>query len=308
MRNRCNNLDESDFNTSSEPGEKISKLLQEFAYKASPSIAFVVLITVFHTGGAALAQSTRPWRMVWADEFDGSAGSSPDRTKWNYDIGNGGPFNLGWGNNERQNYTNSTRNVFLDGNGHLVIRVLRENGSYTSGRVKTQDKFSLVYGKVEARIRIPYAQGIWPAFWLLGANCRVVAWPTCGEVDIMENFGVQSGDGSRTHGALQGPGYAGTGITKTYELPNGRRFANDFHTFSIDWRPDSIEFFVDGNSYMEATPKSLPGGSLWVFNRAEFFMILNLAVGGYPAPVGYPDSTTTVPQEMVVDYVRVYQR
>ena len=242
------------------------------------------------------------------DDFIGPAGSPPDRTKWTYDIGNGGPSNPGWGNNESQRYTDSAKNVFLDGNGHLVIRVLREGEGYTSGRVKTQGRFSFLYGKVEARIRVPYAYAIWPAFWLLGNNCRVVPWPGCGEIDIMENFGVQSLDLSRIHGALHGPGFAGQGIARVYELPVREKLSDDFHKFSVEWGRDKIEFFVDEQSYMVVEPRSLPSGSQWVFNSSTFFIILNIAVGGYPAPVGRPDNRTLLPQEMIVDYVRVYQR
>src|SRR5581483_1382609 len=250
------------------------------------------------------AQNAPNYQLVWSDEFNGPANSAPDSRKWTYDLGGNG-----WGNNERETYTNSTDNVFLDGNGHLIIRALDNNGMYTSGRIKTQGKFAFAYGKVEARIKIPFAQAIWPAFWMLGANITTVGWPTCGEIDIMENFGKQNNDASTNHGTVHGPGYSGGGgISKSYTLPSGQQFSNDFHTFSMEWAPGSIELCVDGNSYSKVTPASLPSGKQWVFDAHPMFIILNVAVGGSPAPVGYPDASTTFPQDMVVDYVRVYQQ
>jgi beta-glucanase (GH16 family) len=260
--------------------------------------AFLTLLA----SAAAAAQQNAGWRLVWSDEFDGPASSAPNPSNWNYDLGGGG-----WGNNEREVYTKSSDNVFLDGNGHLVIRALNNNGAYTSGRIKTQNRFAFTYGRVEARIRIPYAQGIWPAFWMLGANIETVGWPMCGEIDIMENFGKQNGDAGVNHGTVHGPGYSGgAGITRAYSLPAGQQLSDDFHIFAVQWEPDSIELFVDGNSYSRVTPASLPAGAAWVFDK-PFFLFLNVAVGGSPAPVGYPDPSTTFPQDMVVDYVRVYQ-
>jgi beta-glucanase (GH16 family) len=254
----------------------------------------------------ATPASSQDWRLVWSDEFNGAANTLPSAGNWTYDLGNGSPGNPGWGNHELESYTASTANVFQDGSGNLVIRALNDGGVYTSGRIKTQNLFSFTYGKVEARIKIPYAQGIWPAFWMLGANIVPVGWPACGEIDIMENFGVQNGDASRNHGTLHGPGYPGTGITGLYTMPAGQKFADDFHVFSVEWEPDRVEFFVDGNSYLKTTPASMPAGSQWVFNGHPFFLLLNVAVGGSPAPVGNP-SATAFPQEMLVDYVRVYQ-
>ncbi len=255
------------------------------------------------------AQAATGWRVVWADEFDGAANSPPDPAKWGYDIGDGSPGNPGWGNNEKEVYTTSTSNAFQDGNGHLVIQALNNNGAYTSGRIKTQNTFTFTYGKVEARIKLPYAQGIWPAFWLLGADIsRGVQWPACGEVDVVENFGVQDNDASVNHGTIHGPNYAGTGVTATYTLPGNQAISADFHSFSIEWEPGRIEFFVEGVSYLKTTPASLPRGGQWVFDNNPMFLLLNLAVGGSPAPVGYPDASTPFPQQMIVDYVRVYQR
>ncbi len=270
------------------------------------SASLLGILVLFAT--CASAQDMTDWRLIWADEFNGPAKSSVDPAKWSYDFGNGGPRNPGWGNHEKQDFTNSTDNVFLDGQGYLVIQALRSNdGGFTSGRIKTQGKFEFQYGRVMARIKTSYSQGIWQAFWLLGASYRTAAWPICGEIDIMETFGAQSRDPSVNRGTLHGPGYANTGITGKFTLPDGRRLSDDFHVFSIDWRRDSVEFFVDGVSYLKTTPASMPPGSYWVFND-PFFLVLNVAVGGYPAPVGYPDAATTFPVRMVVDYVRVYQQ
>ena len=271
-------------------------------------LTLATIVAVAGSVTVAYAQASPKWRLVWADEFTGSAGSVPDHTKWTYDIGDGGLSNVGWGNKERQFYTSSAKNVFLDGKGHLVIRVLKEGNRYTSGRIKTQGRFTFQYGKIEARIKVPYGYAIWPAFWLLGSDWPIVPWPSCGEIDVMENFGAYNSDKSRIYGVLHGPGFAAEGVASVYQLPNRESVSSDFHTFSIEWSRDRIEFFVDEHSYMLAQPQSLPRGARWVFNDGAFFIILNVAVGGYPAPVGYPDQKTVLPQEMVVDYVRVYRR
>jgi beta-glucanase (GH16 family) len=232
----------------------------------------------------------------WADEFDGPANMLPDPAKWTYDLGN----NNGWGNQELETYTNLVQNVRLDGSGHLVIHVDRNGSSYTSARLKTQGMFSAEYGRIESRIRLPFGQGIWPAFWMLGTNITTVGWPQCGEIDVMENVGREP---SVNHGSVHGPGYSGgNSVSGLYRLSGSSRFADDFHVFAIQWAPQSISFFVDGVSYKTVTPASLPSGASWVFDN-PFFLILNVAVGGnFP---GSPDTTTAFPQEMIVDYVRV---
>jgi beta-glucanase (GH16 family) len=199
-----------------------------------------------------------------------------------------------------ETYTNAVSNVHLDGQGHLVIHVEKTATGFTSARLKTQGLFAAQYGRIEARIKVPFGQGIWPAFWMLGSNITTVGWPQCGEVDIMEQIGREP---SVNHGTAHGPGYSGgSGVTSTFTLPGGARFADDFHVFAIVWAPQSIAFSVDGVTYKTVTPASLPAGAAWVFDR-PFFLILNVAVGGtFP---GSPDSTTTFPQEMIVDYVRV---
>jgi beta-glucanase (GH16 family) len=250
------------------------------------------------------SQSMGKWKLVWEDDFSGAMGSPPDPSKWTYDLGNG-DSNPGFGNSELQYYTDSTKNVFLDGRGHLVIRALRTpDGGYASGRIKTQGRFAFKYGKVEAGLRVPHARGIWPAFWMLGADYPVTPWPLAGELDVMEHFGVIADDPKTNHATIHGPGYSGgAGVTTSY---SGAGILSDsYHVYGIEWEHDKIEFFLDGLSYATYTFASLPAGAPWVFDK-PFFMLLNIAVGG--VAVGYPDETTTFPQDMLVDYIRVYQR
>jgi beta-glucanase (GH16 family) len=235
--------------------------------------------------------------VVWSQEFNGASGTGPDTSVWNYDTGAGG-----WGNAELQNYTTSRSNSALDGAGNLVITARREgDGSYTSARIQSNDKFEVQYGRIEARIQIPRGQGIWPAFWMLGGDLGAgTQWPASGEIDIMENVGYEP---HMVHGTVHGPGYSGgAGIGAAYTHPQGWSFADDFHTFSIDWAPGSITWYVDGKQYHQVNRASV-GSNTWVFDK-KFFLILNLAVGGqWP---GYPDGTTQFPQQMKIDYVRVY--
>jgi len=211
----------------------------------------------------------------------------------------------GWGNNELEYYTNRTDNAHTE-NGMLAIIAKQEtyqNRGYTSARLKTQGLFTQKYGKFEARIKLPQGQGMWPAFWMLGDDIGTAGWPTCGEIDIMENIGKEP---STVHGTIHGPGYSGgNGIGLAYSLPNGQKFADDFHVFAVEWDPEAIRWYVDGVLCETRTTKDLPQGARWVFDH-PFFIILNLAVGGnWP---GSPDSTTVFPQKMLVDYVRVYQK
>ena len=237
-------------------------------------------------------------KLVWSDEFNGAANTLPNGANWTYDLGHG--YN-GWGNNELEAYTNSVDNAHMDGQGNLVIRAIKNGDSYTSARLLTQNRFAFEHGRVEARIKIPAGQGIWPAFWMLGTNITTVNWPQCGEVDIMENIGREP---NIVHGTLHGPGNYGSGVGAPFSLPGGARFADDFHTFVVQWSAEGVNFYVDGNLYEAASPASIPSGAQWVFDH-PFFLLLNVAVGGgWP---GNPDSSTVFPQEMLVDYVRVYQ-
>jgi beta-glucanase (GH16 family) len=260
------------------------------------------LATLLTAPASGVAQAA-PGALTWSDEFNGAAGTSPDGGKWKFDIGGGG-----WGNNEQQYYTNSTRNAAHDGNGNMVITARRENPAgyqchygtcqYTSARLLTADRFTQTYGRYEARLKIPRGQGLWPAFWMLGTGSA--GWPGNGEIDIMENIGREP---NTVYGTLHGPGYSGgTAISSSYSLPGGQAFADAFHTFTVDWAPDSMTWYVDGIQYARKTAADLRGNP-WVYDH-PFFMIMNVAVGGYWP--GYPDGSTVMPQQMLIDYVRVY--
>lgn len=262
------------------------------------------------TLSAADASAQTAWTLAWSDEFNGPAGAPVDGTKWVLEVGNG---SNGWGNRERQYYTNTTKNASTDGAGNLVITAYKETLGkkyrcwygecrYTSARLKTQGRFEQTYGRFEARVRVPFGQGIWPAFWMLGNNIQRAGWPACGEIDIMENIGREP---FNVYGTIHGPGYSGAaGIGAPHALTSAR-FADDFHVFAVEWEPNRIRWFVDGRLYQTRTPADLPAGSAWVFDHS-FFMLLNLAVGGHWP--GDPDATTIFPQKMYVDYVRVYRQ
>lgn len=250
--------------------------------------------------------STKPaWALTWSDEFNAPDGTAPDPTKWTLETGG-----KGWGNNELESYTTSTRNARQE-HGSLVIEAIQEpytgaDGvarNYTSARLKTAGKFSQTYGRFEARIKMPQGQGMWPAFWMLGDDIPKVGWPSCGEIDVVEQLGREP---SIAHGTIHGPGYSGEhGIGSPFTLPGAERFSDDFHDFAVEWEPREIRFYVDDNLYATRKPSDLPPGTRWVYDH-PFFIILNLAVGGtWP---GNPDSSTQFPQKMLVDYVRVYQR
>ena len=260
---------------------------------------------------AAPAVCQAAWQLAWSDEFTQADGTSPDSTKWGYDIGGGG-----YGNNELESYTSRTNNARII-NGQLVIEAKQENftgtdgipRNYTSARMLTKGKWTWTYGRMEARIKIPRGQGIWPAFWMLGANIDSVGWPACGEIDIMENIGKASDQGT-DHGTIHGPhtGGAGSynggaGVGGTYTLPGGAVLGDDFHIFAVEWTTNQIKWYLDNVQYFTATPASLPSDGIWPFSLPQF-LLLNVAVGGnWP---GNPDGTTVFPQQMLVDYVRVY--
>jgi beta-glucanase (GH16 family) len=234
------------------------------------------------------------WTLIWQDEFDGE---SIDLNKWEIEIGG-----HGWGNNERQFYTNRPENVRLE-DGLLTIEARDEKyirRNYTSGRLKTQGLFSFTYGRVEARMKLPYGQGIWPAFWMLGESIVDVGWPRSGEIDIMEHIGREP---THIYGTVHGPGYSGGGgIGHFTTFPDGS-LSEEFHVFAIEWEPNEIRWYVDDNQFFKVTPEQVVGE--WVYDH-PFFILINLAVGGnWP---GYPNESTVFPQFLQVDYVRVYQK
>jgi beta-glucanase (GH16 family)/transcriptional regulator with XRE-family HTH domain len=253
---------------------------------------------------AATAKPTHTVRaahtLIWHDEFEGPAGAPPDSTKWQVVTGAGG-----WGNHELEDYTSRASNVSLDGKGHLAITA--EHGTYadgdatrnyTSGRIQTKGLYQSRYGQIEARIKLPAGEGLWPAFWALGADG---AWPASGEIDVMESIGSNP---STIFGSIHGPqagsprGYAISATEHAHES-----LADSFHTYGVDWSPTKIVFTLDGVPYATQTPSDLTSKQSWVFNK-PFYLLLNLAVGGtWP---GSPKASTRFPATMLVDWVRVY--
>lgn len=288
--------------------KKITTKPRGFVYRAGPVVLLLGLALVpLSCGiGATLQPPPPSYTLSWSDEFSGPDGSAPDSSKWTYETGGNG-----WGNNELEYYTSRPLNVKLQG-GNLVITAQEETylgadgvkRNYTSARLKTQERFSQAYGRFEARIKIPAGQGVWPAFWMLGNNIGSVGWPTCGEIDIMENIGKEPGT---IHGSLHGPSTTRhtSDLTAPLQWPAGQNFANDFHIYAVEWDPGVVRFYVDSNLYATFASSRWPAGGTWVFDH-PFFIILNVAVGGdWP---GSPDKTTVFPQQMLVDYVRVYTK
>jgi hypothetical protein len=232
--------------------------------------------------------------LLWSDEFNGTTINS---SNWTYDLGNGG-----FGNNELENYTNRPENARIE-NGMLVIEARRENlggSAYTSARLKTEGRRTFgVNTWVEARIQVPQGQGIWPAFWMLGSSISTVGWPSCGEIDIMEMRGQNTFQNLGTmHWANDNGSHASFGgsVNSSVSLAGG------FHTFAISRTTTAIRWYLDGTQYFEG---NIAGGinSTSEF-QSQFFILLNVAVGGNF--VGSPDSSTPFPQQMRVDYVRVW--
>jgi beta-glucanase (GH16 family) len=251
-------------------------------------VATAIAVPMLGTASAATFD-----QQTWVDDFDGPAGSRVDTSKWVYETG----FGEQWGNNEYQTYTDSTNNVRLNGKGQLVITARKEVSGYTSGRLKTMGKFSQKYGKFEANIKIPRGPGLLPAFWAMG---NTGGWPANGEIDIMENVG---GEPKTVYGTVHGSGFTGADTTgRGGHKTIGAELSADFHRYGIEWAPNSITWTLDGVAYKTTTPSNI-GGARWPFNDQPFYMLLNVAVGGdWP---GKPVDSV-LPQEMVVDYVKVF--
>jgi beta-glucanase (GH16 family) len=223
---------------------------------------------------------------VWEDNFD--VAGAPDANNWTYDLGDGG-----WGNEEVQNYTNNANNVIVE-DGMLKITAIKEAGdNYTSARIKSENLFEFTYGRVEVRAKLPASQGTWPAIWMLGANFDTVGWPTCGEIDIMEQKGQ---DKNTVLGTVHHPGVSpGAGDSATTALPTS---TSEFHNYTVEWTDTTITFLVDGFVFHTVDNNvTLP------FN-GDFFLILNVAMGG---TLGGDIDPTFTQDTMEIDYVRVYQ-
>ena len=250
------------------------------------------------------------WTLVWRDEFNGAAGARADSMAWSYDTADGCQMGIcGWGNEEKQFYTSAPENSALNGRGALAIVAHRAPTGlrcsygpcrYTSARLTTKGKLHAQPGRVEARIKLPAGQGLWPAFWMLGSAYPGTPWPQSGEIDVMENHGSNPREISS---AIHGPGYSGkTPFARGYALPAGS-FADDFHRFAVEWDDAHVRFFVDDTLHYAMARADVERSGKWVFTQ-PFFIVLNLAVGG--TFDGDPHSDAILPATMLVDYVRVY--
>lgn len=242
--------------------------------------------------------------LVWSDEFDSINGAN-----WTNDVGGGG-----YGNNEREYYTNG-QNLSIQydaqaGSNVVVFEARKDNPAnyscwygrceYTSARMTTSGKKTFKYGRIEARMKLPQTAGIWPAFWMLGSNIGSVGWPTCGELDIMEHIGSEA---VTVHGSMHGPNYSGnTPFTGPYYF--NESITQNYHVYAIEWDTNGVSYYVDNTKYYSVSRAQVQTYGNWVFDQ-PMFILFNLAVGGnWP---GNPDGTSTFPQRMLVDYVRVYQ-
>lgn len=236
--------------------------------------------------GAALTSNAQ-WTMIWSDEF---TDSTLNTNNWTSEIGG-----WGWGNNENQYYTNGNNLTFA--NGELTITAKAEqfgSNAYTSGKISSKGKFEIQYGKVEARMKVPMGQGLWPAFWMLGANIDQVSWPSCGEIDVMEHVNSEMAVHGTAHWNQNGHVYVGNGTSVNPTF---------FHVYSIEWNASEIRWFVDGNQYYMISILNNTGSTEEF--HLPFYLILNLAVGGnWP---GYPNASTPFPSDFVIDYVRAYK-
>lgn len=257
------------------------------------------LVACAETDDDSLAVDTT-WVQVWSDEFNAAAGSPIDSATWNHDVGGDG-----WGNEQLEHNTDRTDNAFHDGDGHLVIRAQREDhegNAYTSARITSMDKVEVGPARVEARIKVPEGQGIWPAFWMLGEDFADVGWPACGEIDILELRGSEPDTVITT---VHGPGYNGGGGVSGHTQLVGANWSDDFHVYAVDIDPEHLVWWIDGERVHTVRPGDLPAGTSWAFDRA-FFLIFNVAVGGMF--VDAPAEDTAFPADMMVDWVRVYER
>jgi beta-glucanase (GH16 family) len=293
-------------------------------YQAPMLISSNLTIHAIATASGVPSSSVATWTptttvapgvLVWSDEFTNTSGgkAQPNPGVWTYDTGGGG-----WGNSELENYCgwnssaspcNPTNpNVYVGRDGYLhIVAEETSSGVYTSARMKSQGLFSILYGRVEARIMVPEAQGLWPAFWMMGNNIVSEEWPGCGEADIQERINAATNPDWNA-GSIHGIGFMGENLGTTYHFPSGQTAAG-WHTYGMSWQPGSVQFYIDdpANIYARYTPASLSSlkGAVWPFDSGNGrFFILNLAVGGsWP---GNPNRSTPFPAEMLVDYVRVY--
>jgi beta-glucanase (GH16 family) len=285
---------------------------------------------ILSAAGVQTAEAQTGWKPVWSDEFNGPAGAAPDAANWKFEAG---PGRYVGGNQEAETYcahgsnaapcNEKTPNAYLDGEGHLVIEAIKTDQSlpiqgknfsspiYTSARIDSLKNFR--YGRMEANIRVPTGQGVWPAFWGLGVHDQSLNWPQIGEVDIMEVWNPQPGttkiDPFLNHASVHGPNAPGstTGyihVTGNYSFPQPMEQA--FHQFAVEWSPGEMDFYCDGHLYSRQSVGNLLDKEIWEMDNSPFYLLLNLAMGG--DFFGYPNETTALRPKMLIDYVRVYQR
>lgn len=242
--------------------------------------------------GCTLLNFAQTKQLIWEENFDGNQLNSEI---WNYELGDGCPDICGWGNNEKQIYTNSNHTVT---DGMLTIHIKNENGNITSTRITTAKKKEFQYGRIEARAKLPLGKGIWPAIWMLGSNIKQVGWPKCGEIDILEYVGKEPNNiFTSLHTQDSHGNTINTKKTKIETIENG------FHTYTIDWNKDKIVFSVDEVEVYTFQP-DVKNENTWPFNQ-PFYLLINAAVGGN---FGGPEIDETIfPQQFQIDYIRVYQ-
>lgn len=262
--------------------------------KSINALAFLLLI------GCAQPQQEK---LIWADEFDYSG--YPDNSKWDYDLGNGCPQLCGWGNNERQYYTNDLHNVRVE-NGLLIIEAHQRADSarpYTSARLVTRGKAQWKYARIEVRARLPKGRGTWPAIWMLPTDWAYGGWPASGEIDVMEHVGFDPGV---IHGTIHTEVYNHMKKTQKEGIVHVADAQEGFHVYSVNWSENTIEFFVDNKRYHSVVRSPNDTFREWPFDQ-RFYLILNIAVGGFwGGRQGIDDSI--LPQRMEVDYVRVFNK
>lgn len=256
-------------------------------------------------GNCDFSEEIAAYQLVWSDEFDGE---TIDRSKWSFDLGNGCEISedlCGWGNNELEYYTDREENAFIR-DGNLVIRAIKElpfyqgEHAYTSARMVTKEKGDWTYGRIDVSAKLPIGRGMWPAIWMLPTDNLYGGWPKSGEIDIMENIGSEP---QRTFGTIHYGHDFWRFNSSGYELES-ETFSDDFHLFSVLWKDDCIKFLVDGNAIENPNSRTSTLPTTWPFDQ-RFHLLLNVAVGGNLP--GNPDASTSFPQEMEIEYVRVYQ-
>ncbi|WP_137725043.1 glycoside hydrolase family 16 protein [Prescottella subtropica] len=273
--------------------------------RAATVVSAATLCTAVLSPTAPPVNAAPPgYSLVLDDEFDGPVNTAPDPVVWGYDLKGG------WGNNEKQVYTDARENSRLDGAGNLVVEARHHGDTITSARLVTRGKHDFTYGYMEARIKLAGGQGMHPAFWLLGSNIDTVGWPASGEIDVIESIN----DGRTFNSGVHGPTSTSTSVSSVDSAPwkrsvggdtGGVDLTADFHTYGILRTPGHIQTFIDGRPMFELDRADLRGNEHWVFD-APSYVILNLAVGGdWPGPV---DETTRFPATMLVDWIRLYQQ